>query len=719
MAIWKNPAESEGVGEGGLPAEFLSRRAFLRSTVGGGIALSAAAWLPSGCASYPQAPEGLKALSPKQAAVLGEIARTIIGRAEGLPDPVDSGTVERLDGLLSQLPGEIQTQFGLLLHFFEHAPPLFGHGFSRFTRMGEEDRGKYLFSWRDSSIRFRQMAFAALKMFVQLAYYAGEKTWDFLGYDGPWVGRIPIDPISPPLAHDPSGPKSTSGFLLETTEETGDLELSCEAVVVGSGAGGSVVAKELSEAGLDVILLEEGGHRPSSSFNQREEVMAPRLYREAGGRATWDLSLPILQGRTLGGSTVHNICLSYGIEPAIVERWRKEAGVVFSSADLAPLQRRVEEHLGVNPIGKWQVNQNNGIFAKGCEHRGVSWEVARHNRVDCLMCGYCDLGCAYDRKQSMLITYIPKAIDAGCRAFTDCKVEKITGGRDKASGVEGSLLDRSTCGSKGKFRIKAKHVVLAASAIDSALLLLRSGIRDEGKLLGNSLHLHPYAAVAGLYDAPVEAWRGIPQSVLSFEYAAFRENGYGGYVMIPGWAHPGMGASVMPGTGKEHAAIMKEYAKTAAGGVMVHDETQGTIGNFPGMEKARISYWPEGEDMKTLLEGVKNLAKIYLASGARKVLLPYADGPFASSDAEVDRIVAEREPVPHKLLLSAVHPQGSCPMGEDPRKSVLDSFGKVHGVEGLYVADGSVFPTSVGTPPTIAIATLASWIAKGISEKRT
>jgi len=703
-------------GEDGDLAVAFSRRAFLKSTLAGSAALAAGAILPSGCASYPESKTKLQVLSGKEAAILAALARVIVGNVGELPDPVESGAISRLDSLLAQLPEEIRQQFSLLLNFFEHAPPLFGKGISRFTKLSPQKQERYLLSWRDSSLSFRKMAFGALKMFVQLAYYAGDATWKVLGYDGPWVGRIPIDPIVPPLAHDKSRVPSGKGSIREGSSEKGDLEISCEVLIVGSGAGGAVAARELAEAGFDVVVLEEGGHWPSSSFTQREEEMVPRLYREGGGRATADLSIPILQGRVLGGSTVHNICLSYRIEPAILERWKKEYAVAFTEKDLAPLAERVEASLGVNPIQRWQVNQNNEIFAKGCEKRGVQWEIPRHNRIDCLMCGFCDQGCAYDRKQSMLITYIPRAVDAGARIFSDCRVDKILMDRSRALGVEGARLDRATSEPKGRLRVKANYVVLSASAIDSALLLQRSGAPDESGRLGNSLHIHPYAAVAALYDNPVEAWRGIPQSALSMHYAKFREAGYGGYLLIPGWAHPGMAATIFPGIGKEHFGMMREYAHAAGGGVMIHDETHGRIGDFPIGKRARIDYWPEEEDRETLQEGIKNLAKIYLASGAKKVALPYQDGPFAATDAEVDEIVNSREARPHNLLLTAVHPQSSCPMGEDKKKSVLNSFGRLHGLENLYVADGSVFPTSIGTPPTIAIATLSTWIARNLAE---
>lgn len=696
----------------------VSRRAFLRGSLLGSAALGVGAALPAGCVTYPEPASKMASLNAKEQAILAAISRAIVGTPEGFPDPVESGTVERLDGILSQLPEEIRDQFSLLLNFFEHATPLFGAGLSRFTRLSPERQERYVRSWMDSRLRFRQMAFAALKMFVQLSYYAGEKTWRALRYDGPWVGRFDIDPIKPPLAREPGGPEVDRGRIVEGAKLKGDLDLSCEICVVGSGAGGAVAAKELAEAGYDVIVLEEGGHHRSKDFTQREEEMAPRLYREAGGRTTWDLSMPILQGRTLGGSTVHNICLSYRIEPAIIKRWRKEYGVRFTHKELQPLAERVERHLGVNQIEPWQVNLNNQAFTRGCEKRGVAWERPHHNRVNCLMCGFCDQGCAYDRKQSMLITYLPRAAQLGARIYTDCRVDRVLREGSRATGVEGRMLERGTSAPKANLRVRAKKVIVAASAIDTVLLLKRSGVEDETGLLGNRLHVHPFASVAAMYDQPIEAWRGIPQSAYSDHYAGFKEDGYGGYVLIPGFAHPGMGASIMPGVGAQHAALMKEYAHTAAGGLMLHDETQGAIGEFPIGRRARIHYWPEQGEHAQLKEAVANLAKIYLASGARQVLLPWSDAPMARTDAEVEKMVAEREIAPHKFLLTSVHPQASCPMGEDPKKSVLDSHGKVHGMKGLYVADGSVFPTSIGTPPTIAIATLATWIARSIASEK-
>ena len=202
--------------------------------------------------------------------------------------------------------------------------------------------------------------------------------------------------------------------------ERGEIRESADVCVVGSGAGGAVAAAELAEAGLSVVVLEQGHHWTSRDFTQREDEMLPRLFEEGGMRQTVDGGVIVLQGRNVGGSTVHNLCYAFRTPPAILRMWREEHGLPeLTDEAMAPSFERVERHLQVKPIQEREVNALNRLVRQGTEALGYSGFVTRHNRENCVLSGYCILGCSYDAKQSMLVTYVPSADDAGARRVED------------------------------------------------------------------------------------------------------------------------------------------------------------------------------------------------------------------------------------------------------------------------------------------------------------
>ena len=211
-----------------------------------------------------------------------------------------------------------------------------------------------------------------------------------------------------------------------------DLALTAEVCVIGTGAGGSVIAKELAQAGRDVVVLEQGGHYTKDDFTQREDEMMPLLYEDMGQRATVDQTILVLQGRNVGGSTVHNLCYCFRTPEPILQLWKEDAGVRdMLGADLQPSFERVEQMLKVKPIRPEEVNALNNKIRIGCEKLGYSGFITNHNRENCTQSGFCLLGCPFDAKQSMLITYVPAAVQAGARLYANCAVRRLVqeGGR--------------------------------------------------------------------------------------------------------------------------------------------------------------------------------------------------------------------------------------------------------------------------------------------------
>ncbi len=497
--------------------------------------------------------------------------------------------------------------------------------------------------------------------------------------------------------------------VIRGRDVTGDLALKCDAVVVGTGAGGSIALRELARAGLDVIGLEEGGYHTTRDFTQDEARMIPMLFQDGGGRATKDLAIRVLQGRGVGGSTVHNTNLCKRTPDAILDLWTRAYGVErCTPADLAPSFEAIERDLSVTPIDPALLNRNNDALRRGAEKLGWKGAVLSHNRVGCQLSGFCELGCAYDAKQNALKVVVPQALVAGARVYADARAERVTHEAGRATGVDGVLLDQRGA-IKARLRIDATVVVLAASAVGSAALALASDLPDPHDQIGRDLRIHPGAVAAGTFDDELDSWRGIPQSYECTEMLDFGEGSDRRVWIIPAFAHPIGTASTLPGFGASHMRAMREYPRLAVFTAMVHDETRGRVSLGEGGRPA-IDYRLSEPDRAQLAKGLVACARLLFAAGAREVTIPAVPPVRLRSPAELDALDTSFVR-PHSVPLTAVHPMGTLRMGQDPKRSVVDSTGEHHFVRGVFVADGSLFPTSLGGPPQISIYAFAHHLA--------
>ena len=527
-------------------------------------------------------------------------------------------------------------------------------------------------------------------------------------------------------------------MTIEGRDVRQDLRETADVCVIGSGAGGAVAAKEFAQAGLSVVVLEAGEYHDSTTFTRHTPEMLLRLFWDGGMRTTHDGSVLISQGRGVGGSTVHNLCYAVRTPDAILERWGTEFGIQnLSPNDLGPSLDRVEAMLAVKPIQEAQVNRLNRIIRQGCQAMGWHGVIQRHNRGPCPDCSAgCLLGCPISQpgigKQSMAVSYIPQALEAGARLYTDCLTEGIVVENGHAVGatarfVSGDGLSRRTSpktdnsddsGDRRRhegfqFTVRSKAVVLAAGAINSPQLWLNSRLPDPGKQVGRNLHLHPAIFVGGIFDEEIDAYQGVPQSFYVDQFLDLVRKPDSGYLLMPVFGPMAMVAVSMPSFGKDHGELMRSYRSIAALLVLLHDRSSGRV-TVDRRGKPVIRYRLNRDDRESLIEGLIHGAQLLFAAGAREITLPYTRRIVIKRESDLE-VIRRRGVVENDILIASSHPQGTLRMGSDPRESVVDSYGEAHAVKGLFVADASLFPTSIGVPPMLTIAAIADRIARRLA----
>lgn len=495
-------------------------------------------------------------------------------------------------------------------------------------------------------------------------------------------------------------------------------ELSVDLCIIGSGAGGAMVAMVAAEAGLSVVVLEAGEFMAPEDMTQREEQMLPKLYWDGGGRMTADRQTHIHQGKGVGGSTLHNLNLCKRIDPSILSAWRRDRGMAHLPQEAWDrLYTEVESLLQVSVVPADLRNSPNRLLQTACTRLGWKWAPLAHNRSGCVGSGFCALGCSFDAKNNAAKVMIPRAVKAGAQVLTRCQVVAIEHDGERATGVTARALEGPGDRPGVRIRVKSRMVCVAASATGTAALLLRSRVPDPGGETGKTLHIHPAVVAAGEFDEPVNAWQGIPQTVectelLDFSPETHRNNRPNRVWIVPAFGHPASTATLLPGHGGEHRRWMGRYNHLNVLTAMLHDRTRGQVhpdGEF-GM---RIDYRLEPDDQKQLLGGLRACAELLFAAGARRVCIPTREAMVLESLSDIKKL-DEMKWTPGLLQTSAVHPMSTVPMGDNPAVAAVDSQGRHHHLRGLWIADGSLLPTSIGGPPQLSIYALGLHVGRAL-----
>ncbi|MBI2890947.1 MAG: GMC family oxidoreductase [Nitrospirae bacterium] len=473
----------------------------------------------------------------------------------------------------------------------------------------------------------------------------------------------------------------------------GDLRIETEVCVIGSGAGGAVMAKELREAGLEVVVLEEGGHFTRADFNREPFDMTRLMYRDGGATATIGFPPVLLPlGRTVGGSTTINSGTCFRTPDYVLDRWERELGL----ADTSPrtMERffdRVEKIQKIGEVREELIGRNAELVRRGAQRLGYSHGTLKRNvNENCRGCGVCCFGCPSDAKMGMHLTYIPAGVGLGMKVYAHCRVERLAMRDGRLESVEGTVLDAVTRRPKHRLHVRARVFVLSGGTIMTPYLLLRNGLFNSSGQVGRNLTIHPAVRVQALFDEDVYGWRGVPQSYFVDQ---FKDLG----IMMEG-AHgpPSLMCTSVPFIGRKYADLLARIRNLAAFGVMVSDTTRGRVHAWA--RRPVMIYQINRYDTDRLAKGLLELSRIFFAAGAREVYPTLHNLPILRSPDELVKL--ERMKIKRRFLeMSAFHPLGTCRMGKDPRTSVVDTYGKVHDAKNAFISDGSIFPTSLGVNP--------------------
>jgi len=510
------------------------------------------------------------------------------------------------------------------------------------------------------------------------------------------------------------------GRIRDAREEP-NLAVECDFCVVGSGAGGSIAAAVLAETGANVMIVEEGQHHTRRDFNMQEAWAYQNLYQDHGNRTTEDLSIMILQGRSVGGGTTVNWTSSFRTPERTLALWAARHDVKgVDAAALAPHFEAVEKRLSIQDGNPDDVNANNRKLLEGA--RKLGWEPAliRRNVKGCARLGACGLGCPLDAKQSALITYVPDALAAGAQLFTNARAKLVETDRGRAKGVVCEVLDPGPDRPLGRrFVVYARRgVVLAGGAINTPALLLRSKIVKAGDAVGRRTFLHPTVPVLAHYDEPIEGFYGSPQSVACHHFADRGERV--GYFLETAPTHPMLAAVAFPGFGATHRDGMTKLAHAQATIALLidghHDDEGGRVlADTDGRIRVRYPLGPALRE--AAVDAIKNVARLQLAAGARAVMTLHEDPITIRSEADLAQVDAAAFG-PNRHTLFSAHQMGGAAMGEDPARAVVNSRGRHHQIENLWVTDGSLFPTSLGVNPQLSIYAHARLFATEIAKTR-
>lgn len=545
----------------------------------------------------------------------------------------------------------------------------------------------------------------ALQLFYGTVDATGHNpNWPELGYPGP-----------PDV---PTGPRSLRGFVPGTA--SGTVELEADVVVVGSGSGGGVIAGELAAQGLDVVVLEAGGHHEEADFPADEMSALRELYWRGGLNLTVEGNVAILAGATLGGGSTINWQNCVRPPDEVRAAWAQEHGL--TGLDGPAFDEHLEAVLArISATDSCtDLNPTNQRLADAADQHGWAWSKAVRNTdpstYDPAMAGHVGFGDRTGSKQGTLRTYLRDAEAAGARIITRATATQVLREGGRAAGVEADVTLPG--GEHVALRVRAADVVVACGALETPALLLRSGI--GGPAVGQHLRLHPVPMLTGVYDEDLRDWWGPPQAAIVTEHRAAVEGH--GYLIETAHLHPSITAAAVPWrSGRDHKLIMGRFSHLGTFIAVTRDHGGGTV-TLDAHGQAEVHYpLDDPLDERVRRHAIRSMIELHVTAGAKVILDTHRDLVLWRRGESVEDFVHRSQEAGSgaggRVLFSA-HQMGSARMGTDPAASVADPTGQLHDVPGVWIGDTSAFPTAVGSNPMLTCMALARRTAHTILAQR-
>lgn len=553
---------------------------------------------------------------------------------------------------------------------------------------------------------------------------------------GPVLGfpRIPV--------HGKPGKGFDYGFIQFPPGPEPEI-LETDVVIVGSGCGGGVCAKNLAEAGYRVVVVEKAYHWSTQYLPMTERDSGTHLFMNGGIESSDDSSIAVIAGQAWGGGGTVNWSASLQTQAYVRKEWADKGLPFFTSSEFQNSLDRVCHRMGVSTESV-EHNFNNKALTEGARKLGYSHKMVPQNTGgNKHYCGYCTLGCGAAEKQGPVVSFLPDAAAAGAQFIEGFEADQVMlenmMSQKTATGVKGRWTSRDSSGGvSGDERtsreviIKAKRVIVSGGTLQSPLLLRRSGLTNPQ--IGRNLYLHPVTLMGAIFpnDPPINPWEGGILTTLVDEFQNLDGHGHGAKLecmtMLPSWFLP-----FQPWAGGlEHKLLCSKFAHMTGHISLVRERDPGRVYPDPVDGKVRIAYTPSAFDKKHALEGALALAKILYVQGAKEIftvtagMAPFIRSDDAAEDAD-DGIndpdfqawlaeMRKRGVDPPATGWGSAHQMGTCRMATTQKAGVVDPKGKVWGVDGLYVADASVFPSASGVNPMVTNMAISDWISRGIAK---
>lgn len=655
---------------------------------------------PAGSHASPRTFEGDEAatagtdavLSAAERATVLALAQTIIVPGELVP-AVDESVVTGVAQILPHLPPIAASMYRAGLRALDAA------AFSRygrsFARLDQARRERLVERADDLPAGVGRASIFALGSPIKTAHFGRRDYLDALGVPD---YRNEVTEPTPQWMAEVSVPED----LPE------DSQVDCDVVVIGTGAGGGAVAASLAEQGLGVIMVEEGRYQRRPQFSGPPEQRLMRFWRDAGiNPVIGNASIIVPIGRMVGGTTAINSGTCFRTPDAVLAEWREEGFPDDFDADrFGKWLDQVESELQVTEGDPRVLGRIAQVIAKGAGEMGGNHGPLRRNAPDCDGQGICVAGCPTGAKRSSDVSWVPRALKAGARLYTGLPATRILMTGRRAVGVLLDGHDRN--GAPRRVEIRARAVVVAAGSLLTPLLLQRNGV--DLPWLGRNLSIHPGFGAVAMFDEDLDhPWHAIPQSYFVDGIADERVR-FEGY-----YSPPQLAAATAPFRGAELTRWFDNWGKVGQFGFMVRDTGVGSVSTgFHGRPLIRYSVTPRV--LKSLVAGSAALAEMMLRGGAREVVMTI-EGVKPVTDVHQARNLLKQKISARDFRTMAFHPLGTARMGASPQTAVVDFENRVFGYEGLFVADGSSVPSSLGVNPQVTIMALALRAAESIKSQ--